>query len=293
MKPWQSRPAITLCTLPIQYTCAKFASNQLALLSLSPLSYEIYARTPHLFFHWADAELLYEYTHLPDTLIIYESSALQLTRETFEICLPPCEVVRFPEHWEAVDRMIAPNIAAISDVDRWVNSKKGSCGPWANPIWKHGFVYNFNGEIMAATNDMCFAHGLASHGLGLAVVESRQLLNPLLALNGHESIAIFCNLVNPFVFWRCQFFMIANCGSVSCNQLSMLCLSMSRRMTWMTMAENNGSLFRCTCNVLFIYIYIYLYQKILCPSFLDDCPVFCVISDHVQAASCPHMLREA
>ena len=104
------------------------------------------------------------------------------------------------------------------------------------------FFYNFNGEIMAATNDMCFAHGLASHGLGLAVVESRQLLNPLLALNGHESIAIFCNLVNPFVFLRCQFFMIANCGSVSCSQLSMLCLSVSRRMTWMTMAENNGSI---------------------------------------------------
>ena len=77
-------------------------------------------------------------------MIIYESDALPFTRKTFEICLPPCEVVRFPEHWEAVDRMIAPNIAAISDVDNLVRSKNGTCGPWISSILKHIMFYNFN-----------------------------------------------------------------------------------------------------------------------------------------------------
>ena len=165
-------------------------------------------------FQSTDAELRSEYRQPIEQMNIYDPDELPINRETFERCLPPGAVLRFREHVEVDEKMIASNLAAISDIDHWVGSKNGQCGPWIAAILTHGMFYNFNDERMATIKDMCLCQGLDSHGLGPAAVEARQLLDRLLAFKRRDAMAILGNGLNPLVFLRFQLFMMANCVRV-------------------------------------------------------------------------------
>ena len=165
-------------------------------------------------FQSTDAELRSEYRQLLEKRNIYDPDELPINRETFERCLPPGAVLRFREHVEVAEKRIASNLAAISDIDHWVGSKNGQCGPWIAAILTHGMFYNFNDERMATIKDMCLCQGLDSHGLGPAAVEARQLLDRLLAFKRRDAMAILGNGLNPLVFLRFQLFMMANCVRV-------------------------------------------------------------------------------